>query len=256
MEYPRSVTGVFNESDTAYLEQLFFSKLVEYSGVYYKLWRHLNETRDPTTKHIMAKLDRFIEQTFGPGYVVVNDFFSYRDHNFKQFPDPHQDSIFWMVDTHDCAGFNLWVLLNHCQYNTSFEVFDVASNPELYEGIDFHSDPYKQRKLWKRRVRNARGSFVPLTIGGALVVRQPEVHRTDITEINEQQWRLALGFKVMRVGTIQAHFGRTALGRDETFDAITMDDWLPSWDVGAPVSLHSTSLWESSDSCITVARSL
>lgn len=87
MGYPRSVTGVFNESDTAYLEHLFFSKLVKYSGVYYKLWRHLNETRDPTTTHLMAKWDRFIEHTFGPGYVVVNDFHSYRDHKFKQFPD-------------------------------------------------------------------------------------------------------------------------------------------------------------------------
>jgi len=39
---------------------------------------------------------------------------------------------------------------------------------------------------------------VPLEVGDALVVRQVEIHRTDMHPLDERQWRLAIGFKVIR----------------------------------------------------------
>ena len=40
-------------------------------------------------------------------------------------------------------------------------------------------------------------SRVPLDVGDALVVKQVELHRTDDHPLQPEQWRLALGFKLL-----------------------------------------------------------
>eukprot|EP00965_Chrysotila_dentata_P078554 2588712-Pleurochrysis_carterae.AAC.1 len=52
--------------------------------------------------------------------------------------------------------------------------------------------------LKELRIIKPRYTNVPLESGDALVLRQTEVHRTDATSLAPDQWRLAIGFKVLR----------------------------------------------------------
>ena len=52
--------------------------------------------------------------------------------------------------------------------------------------------------------RMPRVSRVPLAAGDVLVVKQLELHRTDDHALRPQQWRLALGFKVLRMAWCMA----------------------------------------------------
>jgi len=79
---------------------------------------------------------------------------------------------------------------------------------------------------------------VPLEAGDALVLRQVELHRTDVEEPPPGDWRLAIGFKVMRRRAIRRrHDYSSPFGHDlSVIDAIT-PELLPRFRVGGPLPL-------------------
>ena len=117
--YPRSLPAVLTAAETATLTRLYFDRIrpnysLKYKMAYYGLLHELSIMPSEDFLETAAILDRIrarIKRELGSGFVVINDFFSYFAPYIKMFPDLHQDYDFWMVD--GCAGFNLWVLLDH-----------------------------------------------------------------------------------------------------------------------------------------------
>ena len=180
---------------------------------------------------ILDRIHRRIQDSFGPHFVIINDFYSLRSASSQMFPDLHMDYDFWNVDS--CRGFNLWVLLDFAGgMNKSFDIYDINLNKAMYEKMYGIADRQaRQRNSHQRRrdvsgvsggsnstrglpylpatffrelrerggVDGVRGTIsnIPLKPGDALIVRQPEVHRTDRQALSPNQWRLALGFKVL-----------------------------------------------------------
>ena len=239
--YPRSLPAVLTAAETATLTRLYFDRIrpnysLKYKMAYYGLLHELSIMPSEDFLETAAILDRIrarIKRELGSGFVVINDFFSYFAPYIKMFPDLHQDYDFWMVD--GCAGFNLWVLLDH--RGLSFDVYDYHANTAVYDEL-YRRPPFNKMKTPTRqssgggsggrynqsattsnvgldyagkdltafselRERNALGGRpatlinVPMQVGDALVLRQPEIHRTERRQIGADQWRLALGFKVL-----------------------------------------------------------
>jgi hypothetical protein len=158
--------------------------------------------------------------------------------------------------TLSCTGFNLWILLDHHRMNYSFDVIDTDRSRPLYREL-YHAArvvrhsrhrtanatgqvPFNTKNAVFGSSANARRKKllnpvalikaaqrsglaprpwinVPLAPGDALVLRQVEIHRTDAVTPEPDQWRLALGFKVMRRrpvlrrGDLQSPFGKDSL---------------------------------------------
>ena len=131
------------------------------------------------------------------------------------------------------ANFNVWVLLDHRELNHSFDVYELERNRWLYDrlhakagdGAQPHGAP--THAAANRSAAPPPTSMVPVSFfrahghspllpvgeppagaahdvsrrplrrGQALVLRQREVHRTDLVRLRPQQWRLAIGFKVL-----------------------------------------------------------
>merc|ERR1719414_1591428 len=99
------------------------------------------------------------------------------------------------------------------------------------------SEPTREeRKTWYPRMPacNAQRTNLPLSIGEALIVKQPEIHKTDHDDISKEQWRLGLGFKVVKHGTIIRGFNHS-WNRDPNTLLIQADPWLPGFDIGSPL---------------------
>jgi hypothetical protein len=245
LSYPKTVKEVFNRSDAKYLEELFFNKLHTYEGHYYLLWRHLNETRDPTVFHILQKLNQVVETHFGSDFVIIDDFYSLRQDGYAMFPSVHQDTMFWSTGKRDCDGFNLWILLNHNDYNRSFEVWDIDKNPSLYEGIDFYSPRTVQYGIWTQRMHENEHLYqptrTPLSIGEALVIKEVDIHHTEDGSIPVGQWRLGIGFKVMKkLPLLCAKDPSITVARDPNSKVLWEDPRLPGYEQG-------TMLWSPYD---------
>ena len=137
------------------------------------------------------------------------------------------------MECRQLSSFNLWVLLDFAGgMNKSFDIYDINLNKAMYEKMYGIADRQaRQRNSHQRRrdvsgvsggsnstrglpylpatffrelrerggVDGVRGTIsnIPLKPGDALIVRQPEVHRTDRQALSPNQWRLALGFKVL-----------------------------------------------------------
>lgn len=233
--YPRSLEAVISGEDAKMLSSLYFERIRQQHKLkYYGLLHELALMREEDYQGTMSILDRIhrrIQDSFGPHFVIINDFYSLRSASSQMFPDLHMDYDFWNVDS--CRGFNLWVLLDFAGgMNKSFDIYDINLNKAMYEKMYGIADRQaRQRNSHQRRrdvsgvsggsnstrglpylpatffrelrerggVDGVRGTIsnIPLKPGDALIVRQPEVHRTDRQALSPNQWRLALGFKVL-----------------------------------------------------------
>ena len=200
---------------------------------YYNLLSTVFEAPEEEAAKTLAAIEQVqaaVRTHFGSRFEVINDFYSYRSAATRLFPSWHQDYEFWLTGN-TCSNFNLWVLLDHHGMNYSFDVYEVERNPWLYESLysaqlrssDSHRGGERNRtgKAATPRVpilpmsyfrANGRmptlpvappaGSTheiaqLPLDRGEALVLRQPEIHRTDRHPLTTSQWRLGIGFKVL-----------------------------------------------------------
>jgi len=100
---------------------------------YFTLLQYLQRTRDPAMEALVAKLNAAVEAKFGGGYVIANDFWSWRSSTNVAAERVHMDADFWMTSGHD--GFNLWILLDHEAMPHTFDVFQADDNPELYRHV-------------------------------------------------------------------------------------------------------------------------
>lgn len=157
-------------------------------------------------------------------------------------------------------------MFDHSGLNRSFDIYEVDRVPELYR------DAYQRANVtaahssgtqWKRRRSlPAAGMFlrhhgkgatilgsrsitnVPMQNGDALVLRQPEIHRTD-ARIDEGQWRLAVGFKVIESAPLTQLPGKSPVAkrirslqaRWPRLTSITVGTVFPDW-YGAQLEPH------------------
>lgn len=244
---------------------------------------HLKGASDKQFQKVINHIHGRVQEQFGPGYVMVNDFWSWRTFTNIPAERAHMDADFWMTGKYD--GFNLWILLDHDDMPYAFDIFTKEKNKELYKhvktphystwlipeknpektkdcpGIVFF-DPIRKwpvlfeldnsftrpigtlisifsMKWWMKSQRFAiylkknmpdavfrfymatTGMFTrlsalpsevtlestrfPMNIGDALVVRQQEIHGTDQDQLKSNQFRLAIGFKFIRRGTVKCY---------------------------------------------------
>ena len=227
--YPRLLRDVISEPDRKLLAQVYWRRIhgsLTSTLTYFNLLRAMVEADEADfgeLRAVLARIQQRIAREFGDRFVVVNDFFSYRSaHTRRLFPGWHQDYEFWLTGS-ACTSFNLWVLLDHNRLNGSIDIYEVGENRWMYEqlyqlvgGGGGHNrsaggapsmvptsffKSYGGREQLMRSpsagVPEPRVSNTPLGVGDALVVRQLEIHRTDRQELQAEQWRLALGFKVI-----------------------------------------------------------
>lgn len=283
--------GVLTPAEAQRLARLYFEKIRgSFVLRYYGLLHHLGHAEVgefEEVRAIVAKVQIRIAREFGANFVMVNDFFSFRDDKNRMFPDLHQDYDFW-VHAKRCSGFNLWIMLDHHRTNYSFDVYDVQHNRAMYRrlyerastpgggaakrsglgntrsqqrsgsnsiGSSSHDDdhalrnnhtaggvPHLEASAFRElRERGAVGGVtatrvnVPLARGDALILRQPEVHRTDRHPLEPGQWRLALGFKVLESAPLdapRAHFG--PVSQDLTQLQVRCPGLVPSITMGQP----------------------
>ena len=237
VHYPRSLRNVLPDpADRAHLSKIYFEKVAPNPSLtYYNLLHHLAESKSDTRAwKALEAVRSAVRSQFGDSFELLNDFYSFRSHHKRIFPNWHQDIEFWLTGS-SCDGFNAWVLLDHERMNYSFDLYDVQSNRQMYDALYrrrfgaaganyttskplFSPSEYVRRSPGpggfvaepghgKRRGASASsrssslgGAYgrVPLEKGDALIVRQVEIHRTDMHEIDTRQWRLAIGFKVVR----------------------------------------------------------
>ncbi|KAG8457169.1 hypothetical protein KFE25_004386 [Diacronema lutheri] len=234
LAHPRALRGVIDEAEREHLTRIYFDRVHDRSSLtYYNLLGHLaREKADGASWDIVERIGARVRAELGEGYTLINDFFSYRAQGLRLFPSWHQDGEYWLADDGTapagmaCGGFNLWVLLAHERMNYSFDVLEVESNKWMYDALyarqyglpdASHAPP---RPLYRpaefAQLSRARGlrafvdaaeprsprvTNVPLEAGDALLLRQVELHRTDTHELPPDQWRLALGFMVLRGDT-------------------------------------------------------
>ena len=245
---------------------------------YFRLLSHLARTKDEQAWAILRRLQRTIRSMFGQEFELVNDFFSFRSPTSRMFQDWHQDGEFWLTANGEpafsCSGFNLWILLDHRRMNYSFDVIDTGRYMPMYMALYraarvarrarnasdhatllntpdavFGSSANQKRKallhpLSLARIARRSGAGrkpwvnIPLEAGDALILRQVEIHRTDARQPDPDQWRLALGFKVMRRGTVvrrgdlQSPFGMDSLSVRAHWPGL-----LPDFTVGRPLPM-------------------
>ena len=148
-DFPRILPSVLAPEDVEYLKHLF-NEIVQKRWdadeakalaqgrprprrmlEYYTLLRYLNgPERDGRLEEILAKIGKVIEKQWGSGYVIFNDFWSWRSTTNVAAERVHMDSDFWVTKQHD--GFNLWMLLDHKDMPYSFDIFVKEENPDLY----------------------------------------------------------------------------------------------------------------------------
>jgi hypothetical protein len=263
---------VLDEEERAYLASIYFEQVHgrnEYT--YYNFLYHLarEAAADGIGWRALSKISARIRAEFGEGFVPVTDFFSYRRSGVRLFPSWHQDGEFWLADDGtsegSCGGFNLWILLDHREMPYSFDVLDTAANGWMYDGLyerqygqphhnttapkalfrpdEFTSlskqDPHTLRGFMAPgETRAARASNVPLESGDALVLRQVEIHRTDVHVLSPTQWRLALGFKVLRaLPVVRPPNPASPWGYDADLLRLRWPGILPTFTVGRELPL-------------------
>lgn len=205
-------------------------------------------------------------------YTITNDFFSYRAPGVVQFAARgiyHTDCDFWKIDASD--GFNLWILVDHNNLSTSFDVLEKHRNQAVYQSYDGkralfliakdgsdpttsfrprlsapimsrmgHSDVLNWRsnlhvafrQLKQMRAGNQAqkrpqlfstpspiNSHIELALGEALVLREQELHRTDLhTPLIPGQYRLVAGFKLQRRNATISNFNLECTAQQDRFN--------------------------------------
>mmetsp|Transcript_36699 Transcript_36699/g.91449 ORF Transcript_36699/g.91449 Transcript_36699/m.91449 type:complete len:365 (+) Transcript_36699:92-1186(+) len=233
LSYPRTLRGVLDDGERAHLTKFFFERVRggRSSLTYYHLLRHLASEQDEAGWRIVQRVAERVRVELGEGFTLLNDFFSLRTPGLRLFPSWHQDGEFWIGDDGSsadaCTGFNLWILLDHVGMNYSFDVLEVERNAWAYDDLYARQyglsdgrlapprplfSPGEFATLSRKGSNSLRGFFkpgeqrvsrlestnVPLESGDALLLRQVEMHRTDTRPLQPGEWRLALGFKVLR----------------------------------------------------------
>lgn len=145
LQYPRSLPSVLSAADRQHLTQLYFAQDHGQSHRrYYHLLHHLGRAKgDDATWRILDEVRERIATELGEGFVIINDFYSYRSASRRLFPTWHQDGEFWLADDgsggseHACRNFNLWILLDHRDMNYSFDLVEPdASNAWAYAALN------------------------------------------------------------------------------------------------------------------------
>ena len=143
LQYPRSLRSVLSEEDRQHLSRLYFDQVHGQSRRrYYNLLRHLGRAKgDDATWKILDNLHERVAAEFGDGFVIINDFFSYRSADERLFPSWHQDGEFWLADDGSgasaCRNFNLWILLDHRGMNYSFDLVQPDEhNAWMYSALN------------------------------------------------------------------------------------------------------------------------
>ncbi|CAK9072210.1 unnamed protein product [Durusdinium trenchii] len=149
-QYPRVLNGVLDESDVRHFRFLFKElaedewqkreKAAKAEGrapprrvlEYFTILKRLQmEPRDDKLWSIIQKLYDTVEKNFGKGFVMQQDFWSWRSQGQVAAERIHMDGDFWMTRGND--GFNLWILLDHQGMGHSFDIFTQGANPGLYK---------------------------------------------------------------------------------------------------------------------------
>lgn len=212
--YPRTLAGVLsNETEREHVVRMYFSRVhkrMDRVSRYYNYLQLLAQTDSEILWSVLRRVRDRVAAEFAGEFVMVNDFFSFRDASERLFPEWHQDNAFWMAGDDRCTGFNLWILLaaSDAEIAKSFEVYDVARERAFYEGLYAEHNPRLAGPLlsprgWvdgkfdasRARLRPGGPTREPLALGDALVLRQLEIHRTDDDPLDAGHRRLALGFK-------------------------------------------------------------
>ena len=146
LQYPRSLRSVLSEEDRQHLSRLYFDQVHGQSRRrYFNLLRLLGRAKgDDATWKVLDKLHERVAAEFGDGFVIINDFFSYRSANERLFPSWHQDGEFWLADDGSgpfaCRNFNLWILLDHRGMNYSFDLVQPDEhNAWMYSALNAHA---------------------------------------------------------------------------------------------------------------------
>ncbi|CAJ1426863.1 unnamed protein product [Effrenium voratum] len=141
---PRVLKGWLSEADVAHFKHIYRTTVEEALAnrkdrmdgnrpiQYYDLLKYMHtcRVRDARLKDIIEKIHHRVEEEFGPGFVIVHDFWSYRAPGSFPAPIMHTDPAFWMTGRHD--GFNLWFLLDHRDMAYGIDVLTKEDNEELY----------------------------------------------------------------------------------------------------------------------------
>ena len=153
--YPRTLNGVLGDAQRRHLPSLYLSRVPGRltKPTSYNLLRALVEAADATeyalTRAALGAVQAAVASTFGDGFLVINDFFSYRAPGAEMFPQWHQDYEFWLTGDDCAANFNVWVLLDHHDLNHSFDVYEVERNRWLYDRL--HAKAWRRRPAAPRR---------------------------------------------------------------------------------------------------------
>jgi len=260
LSYPRTLPSVLDAEDLAHLASIYSDNAHRWSGrSYYNLLHYVAATpHDTRSWAVLRKIEARVAREFGGDgtrFVMINDFFSYRASGVRIFPEWHQDTAFWL-NGEVCTGFNLWILLRQRGgLNRSFELYDTSRNEQFYRDV-YQGRQGRQtpgaRTVWpaskfassfgaylggmKRRGRALpTASRVELAPGDALVLRQPEIHRTDTGALEPTQWRLALGFKfIERLPLVELPDFDLRFGRDWRSVEARFPELLPPLQLGRP----------------------
>eukprot|EP00931_Biecheleriopsis_adriatica_P120689 TRINITY_DN957_c0_g1_i6.p1 TRINITY_DN957_c0_g1~~TRINITY_DN957_c0_g1_i6.p1 ORF type:complete len:400 (-),score=86.81 TRINITY_DN957_c0_g1_i6:385-1506(-) len=159
-KYPRVLEGFLSTSDVDYIKHLFKEvvekewekreDIAKAAGLpkpkrmleYFTLLRYLqtHEPRDARFEEIIAKIYDKVEKQFGAGFIIANDFWSWRTPTNVAAERVHMDADFWMAEQED--GFNLWILLDHHEMPYTFDIYTKEENLELYKITDLPKQSY------------------------------------------------------------------------------------------------------------------
>ena len=259
LNYERVLRGVLHDDDRHALQRVFHARH-GYASPTKRYWTLLMKLAStPVHDPLWAAVRRVqarIAHHFGPQFAIVNDFFSWRHSDDPAFaPAWHADHAFWYVD--GCRGFNLWIII-HSEggYNHSFDVLETSRNEGMYRKLysdDSMATPPPHATIKAQLMLNGNATMAcsadgthcrlgqdaisrfRLHVGDAMVLRQPEIHRTDKGDLASNEARLAIGFKVIeRRSIIRPHtaFGNTAWMNDYQQANRSMPCLLPSIDLG------------------------
>ncbi|CAJ1356033.1 unnamed protein product [Effrenium voratum] len=147
--YPRVLEGILSEEEVEHFVDLY-RKLAESEWLkrekvaaaegkkppprvleYFTILRYIQSQEDARLDAIIQKIHNKVEKCFGPGFVIVQDFWSWRAAGSVAAGRIHVDGDFWMTSAHD--GFNLWILLDHREMAYGFNIFTKEDNPDLYK---------------------------------------------------------------------------------------------------------------------------
>ena len=279
--YPRALRDVLPPDDRRHLVELHKRLLLQDRSVpkatgsqspfrikYLHLLAYLageGRTDERAWRIIQRVADR-VKDEFGPRFVILNDFFSYRSYGVpRMFYSWHQDFDFWLTGDR-CTSFNVWIMLDSGGgLNHTFDIFEAERHRTLYDELHRKSksssfaDQLHQRLCLSQERPDARSdrwgfqdsrlpelpqackspsaayARPPLPNGDALIVRQLELHRTDDAQLRPGQWRLGLGFKVLEARPMQGHVTqRSPFGQAVSWWNHTLPCMLRPYVVGQP----------------------